>query len=114
MIDGYLNKATKGGGFASLSKKESNELQELSLLVEAYEDQILKKMPLPMTITGVVSDKMVELNINQNGLAQLLGLGNSKLSQILNGKRRPDVLFLKAVHEKLGIDCNFILENIAI
>lgn len=31
---------------------------------------------------------------------------------ILNGKREPDVHFLKAIHEKLGIEGNFILEHV--
>ena len=42
----------------------------------------------------------------------MLGVGAPKLSQILNNKREPDVPFLKAIHEKLGVDGNFILEKV--
>lgn len=112
MIESYLSKATKGGGFKSLSKKETAELKKLSLLAEQYEDEVLKIMPLPITIQNVVSIKMSELDITQAKLAEMLNIGTAKLSQILNNKRKPDIPFLKAVHEKLGIDGNFILERV--
>jgi len=69
---------------------------------------------LPVTINNVVAQKMQEMDITQKYLAELLNIGTPKLSQILNGKRQPDVHFLKAVHEKLGIDGNFILENVTV
>jgi len=112
LIEAYLEKATAGGGFGSLSKKEAGELERLSLLAEAYEDTVIKIMPLPVTIHSIVQQKITELDITQQKLADMLGIGTPKLSQILNGKRPPDVFFLKAVHEKLGIDGNFILEAV--
>jgi HTH-type transcriptional regulator/antitoxin HigA len=112
LIEGFIQKATLGGGFHSLSNDETNELESLSLLAEQYEDNVLKLMPLPLTINAVVQHKINELNINQAKLAELLGLGTSKLSQILNGKREPDVPFLKALHTKLGISGDFLLESV--
>lgn len=112
LIEGFIQKATDGGGFHSLSKDEANELESLSLLAEQYEDNVLKLMPLPATINAVVQHKINELNINQVKLAEILGLGTSKLSQILNGKREPDVSFLKALHIKLGISGDFLLERV--
>jgi antitoxin component HigA of HigAB toxin-antitoxin module len=112
MIENYLSKATDGGGFTCLSKKETAELKTLSLLAEQYEDEVMKIMPLPVTIENVVSVKMQEMNITQVKLARMLNIGTAKLSQILNNKRKPDVPFLKAIHEKLGVDGNFILERV--
>jgi len=112
LIEKFINKATEGGGFSSLSAKEAEELSQLSLLAEHYEDDVLKIMPLPVTISSVVQHKIKELNLTQAKLAEMLGLGTSKLSQILNGKREPDVTFLKAVHNKLGISGDFLLENV--
>ena len=112
LIEGFIQKATLRGGFQSLSKDESKELESLSLLAEQYEDNVLKLMPLPLTINAVVQHKINELNINQAKLAEMLGLGTSKLSQILNGKREPDVSFLKALHIKLGISGDFLLESV--
>jgi transcriptional regulator with XRE-family HTH domain len=52
------------------------------------------------------------MKINQTTLAQLLNTTGSKISKILSGKQEPDVYFLKAIHEKLGIDGNLLLEVI--
>ena len=112
MIDLLLAKATDGGGFSSLTKKESKELEALSRLVAEYEENILKLWPLPITISDVVQQKISELNITQNKLAEIFEITNSKLSKILTGKRDPDIQFLKAVHEKLGVDGNLILDVI--
>ncbi|WP_158856447.1 helix-turn-helix domain-containing protein [Lunatibacter salilacus] len=47
--------------------------------------------------------------MNQAKLAMELGMGAPKLSQILSGKREPDVDFLTAIHQKLHIDAAFLL-----
>jgi len=111
-IEKFIQKATDGGGFNVLTPPETEELSQLSILAEQYEDDVLKIMPLPVTISSVVLHKIKELNISQAKLAEMLGLGTAKLSQILNGKREPDVTFLKAVHNKLGISGDFLLENV--
>jgi HTH-type transcriptional regulator / antitoxin HigA len=112
LIEAHIKKATKGGGFHSLTKKETLELTCLTTMAERYEDINLKIMPMPVTINAVIQQKKTELEITQKILAEMLGIGTAKLSQILSGKREPDVPFLKAVHEKLGIDGNFILERV--
>jgi HTH-type transcriptional regulator/antitoxin HigA len=111
LIEKFITKATGSGGFSSLPDAEREELSHLSMLAEQYEDNVLKIMPLPLTINAVVQHKIKEMNLTQAKLAELLGLGTSKLSQILSGKREPDVTFLKAVHNKLGISGDFLLEN---
>lgn len=111
LIEKFIEKATNSGGFSFLTESEKEELNTLSLMAEDYEDNVLKIMPLPVTINSVVQHKIKEMNLTQAKLAALLGLGTSKLSQILNGKREPDVMFLKAVHNKLGISGDFLLEH---
>lgn len=112
LIETYLSKATKAGGFSGLNETESTDLNKLSLLAEDYEDNVVNIMPLPLTLKAVVKNKIDEMNITQAKLAEILGLGTAKLSQILNGKRQPDVPFLKALHSKLGISGDFLLENV--
>lgn len=112
LIEKFIQKATDGEGFHSLNEKEQEELHKLTILTAEYEDNVLKIMPLPVTVNAVVLQKIKEMNITQGKLAEMFGMGSAKLSQILNGKREPDVPFLKAVHDKLGIDGNFILERI--
>jgi len=112
LIENFIQKATDGGGFHSLSKKEADELERLGLLAEKFEDEVLKVMPMRLTISSVVQAKKEELGVTQKGLASMLGISAPKLSQILSGKREPDVPFLKSLHEKLGIDGNFILQQV--
>jgi len=112
-IEALLGKATKLGGFHKLEKQEAEMLSNLSKLVEDYEDRILGLMPMkPKTLQEAVELKRMERKLTQAKLAKTLGIGAPKLSQILSGKREPDVIFLKAVHKKLQIDADFILSHV--
>ncbi len=96
-------------GEGNLTDAEVREIETTAKAIEYYEDYILKLMP--MTINAVVQQKAEELALSQKQLAEMFGMP-PKLSQILNGNRQPDVTFLKAVHQKLEIDGNFILEMV--
>jgi len=48
--------------------------------------------PMPKTITAMVEVKMPEKKVTQVKLARMLNIGAAKLSQILNGRRKPNVL----------------------
>ncbi len=61
LIETFLKKATEQGGFHTLNKKDADELQRLSLLAEEYEDNILKVMPIPLTIKAMVQQSVAEL-----------------------------------------------------
>ena len=113
-IDTLLDKATKQGGFHTLSKEESSLLSDLSKQVEAYEDNTLHLMPIrPKSIKEAIEYKRVQLGLTQAKLAETLGMGAPKLSQILSGKRPPDVSFILALHNKLKIDSEFILNHLS-
>ena len=109
-IESLLEKATAKGGFHELSTGESEMLAQLSKIAESYEDETLDLMPIrPNSLKQALELKMAELEINQAALAALLGIGAPKLSQIMNGKREPDLTFLKAAHQKLHLDAAFLL-----
>jgi antitoxin component HigA of HigAB toxin-antitoxin module len=112
-IESLLEIATKKGGFHKLSKSEAVVLQKLSKLAENYEDKDLQLMPIkPKTIQEAVEFKRAEQKLTRAKLTRPLGIGASKLSQIMSGKREPDVVFLKAVHKRLNSDAEFILTHI--
>jgi len=98
-------------GEKNLTDKDARDITTMAKAIQEYE-KIHHPFPVPKTITEMVELKMFEKKLNQISLAKKLGISNSKVSQILNGKRPPDVKFLKAVHEKLGVDGNFILERV--
>ena len=96
-------------GEAKLKPAQATELRLLALAAQAYEKSMYT-IPAPKTLQGLIEFKMYERKLKQKELAQLLDIAESKLSQILTGKRKPDVSFLKAAHEQLEIDGNILLE----
>ena len=103
-IDALMKK-----GENKLTGKEAELLRTLALAAQAYEKSIYI-IPAPKTLEGLIELKMYERRLKQKELATLLGIAEPKLSQIMSRKRKPDVAFLKAAHEQLGIDGNVLLE----
>ena len=103
-IEAYIEK-----GFSKLSSKETEELRQTTLAVEAFEKQ---KYPMPVstTIPALLEEYMHENRLNKIQLSRLLEISNSTMSEIINGKRKPNLVILKKLHEKLRIDGNFLLE----
>lgn len=108
LMDEILILMNKGEG--NLSSKELTKLRSMALAAQAYEKSIYT-VPAPSTIEGMIELTMYRQKLKQKDLAKLLGTGEAKLSQILSGKRKPDVPFLKAVYQKLKIDPGFLLEH---
>jgi len=100
-------------GEAELTENELQTLRAMAVAAEGYEDDVLGLKPgnRPQTIAAAIEQKMYENKMTQATLAAKLGVGASKLSEILNGKRKPDVAFLKALYTKLDIDPAFLLEH---
>ena len=98
-------------GDAHLNTKEQKELQHLSAAAERFEDSRYP-LPKPVTLNGMIALKMFEMKLKQKEMAAMLDIGEAKLSQILNGKRDPDVDFLKKIYTRLKIDAEFILQHV--
>ena len=54
--------------------------------------------------------KMYEMRLKQKELAKKLNVSDAKLSLIMNGKQKPDINFLKAVHLQLNISGDYLLK----
>jgi HTH-type transcriptional regulator/antitoxin HigA len=110
MVDVYelMNK-----GEHRLNEDELNRLSIMAEAAEKYENDVLHLKPQrqPQTIPEMVELKMFEQKITQSTLAEYLGLSRSKVSEILSGKRKPDVSFLKGIYERLHIDADFLLKH---
>lgn len=110
MIEKYITKATKLGGFHALSKREEKELEKLTLLANDFEKMNLLPNSFKLSLNFIIMQRLDELNINQSKLAEILDTTASKISKILSGRQEPDIHFLKAIHHHLGIDGNLLLE----
>ena len=96
-------------GEENLTALQVKRLRTLATAAEAYEDST---DPLPSHLPSLLKNKLTEMGLSQTYAATLLGVSDTKFSQIMNGKQKPDVYFLKAVHEKLHVDGNELLETV--
>jgi HTH-type transcriptional regulator/antitoxin HigA len=103
--------ATKKGGFNNLNKKESADLEKYTQIVNSFED-INYSIPLPETLQGLIELKMYENKLKQKELAQKLNITDTKLSEIMHKKRKPNISFLKSLHEVFNIDGNLLLRMV--
>jgi HTH-type transcriptional regulator/antitoxin HigA len=101
-------------GGENLNEQDTEKLIAMTVAAEKFEDEVLGLKPAkkPGSLTEVIELFMYENKISQAKLANELGIGKPKLSQILTGKRKPDVPFLKAIYSKLNLDPKFILDHI--
>jgi len=95
-----------------LTKSESTKLSNMAIAAEIYEEDVLGLKPFkePETIPELVELKLFEHKMTQARLAVEIGLAKSKVSEILNGKRKADISFLKGIHKVLKIDAGRLLE----
>ena len=98
-------------GFEHLSEDETNELQQLSLSVERFEE-IEYPMPVKATIPGLLDNIMYEKKMNRTQLSKFLEIPNSTLTEIMKGKKNINMSIAKKLHNKLNIDGNLILEMV--
>lgn len=97
-------------GSQNVLKEELLEIRELARAAQEYEQQTYK-ISSPKTLTGMIEMRMYEMKLRRKDLAEKLKISSTKLSLIMNGKQRPDIDFLKAVHRELNVDAEFILQN---
>jgi HTH-type transcriptional regulator/antitoxin HigA len=105
-IDKFMSK-----GSENVSKAELAEIRKLALTAQQYE-QTKFTIAAPTTLSGIIEMKMYEMRLKQKDLARKLNVSDTKLSLIMNGKQKPDVDFLKAVHKQLHVNGDFLLNAI--
>jgi HTH-type transcriptional regulator / antitoxin HigA len=95
------------------SPEELAILSEMTISAEKYEDEIMKTgfRKEPKTIPEWVDRALFEHKMSQSSLADAMGIPKSKVSEILSGKRKADVSFLKGLHKILDADPQFLLEH---
>lgn len=96
-------------GEANLNEKELKRLRILAEAAEKYEDTH-DPLPLPESLPEIIRMRMFQMQLNQSFAAKLLGVSDAKFSLIISGKQKPDIYFIKAIHNKLKVDANRILQ----
>jgi HTH-type transcriptional regulator/antitoxin HigA len=100
-------------GEKKLTKQELTKLSHLTKAAALYEEKnmSLNSIKEPETLSEIIELKLFQKKMTQAKLADQIGLAKSKVSEILNGKRKADIPFLKGVHKVLNIDAGLLLEK---
>lgn len=85
----------------------SMELELLSGLVADYSD-VHYAIGEP-TLVDVIKLRMYEMGLNQVGLAKILGVNPSRISEYLNGKKQPTLNQARTISQKLNISPAIVL-----
>lgn len=83
------------------------ELDMLSDMVEEYEE---KYYPIRTpSLIDTLKLRMYEMGLTQAKLAKLLGISNSRVSEIITGKGEPSLKTCREISRKLNIDPSIVL-----
>lgn len=93
---------------ARRNSKEGDELELISLLIDSYEQE---KDPIdfPDPIEAI-KFRMEQLGYKQKDLAEALGL-KSRVSEILNRKRKLTLDMIRKLNEELGIPTDVLVRE---
>lgn len=83
------------------------ELELLSELVSEYsEEHFAIGEP---SLVDILKLRMYEMGLSQKGLAELIGISPSRLSDLLSGKCEPTIKTARTISRKLDIDAAIVL-----
>jgi HTH-type transcriptional regulator/antitoxin HigA len=89
-----------------------NEYEQISHVIIEYEAAY---HPLPGRVSTVITDeivkRMTERELKQKNIAQMLGISESRISDLLNGKRPLNLRIVKRLRDELNISADFILNH---
>lgn len=86
--------------------KLSDELEVLSILIEAYEKKHYP-VPPPHPIEAI-KFRLEQMGIDDKQLAHILG-GRSRKSEILSGRRKLSLAMIRELHDKLNIPAETLI-----
>jgi HTH-type transcriptional regulator/antitoxin HigA len=93
---------------ASQNSNDGDEAEILSLLIENYETQYYPiEAPDPIEAIKI---RMEEMDIKQKDLVGIIG-GKSRVSEVLNKKKRLTVDMIRKLEEMLHISASILVNN---
>jgi len=85
----------------------SIELELLSNLVADYSDKHFA-IGAP-TLIEAIKLRMYEMGLTQKALANLLGINQQRINEIITGKKEPTYNIARSISKKLDIDASIVL-----
>ena len=93
---------------AKLGTAEGDELEVLSILIEQYE-KVHYPIDLPDPIEAI-KFRMEQLGLQQKDLAEIIGF-KSRVSEIMNYKRKLTLEMIRSLHKSLSIPTNVLIQE---
>lgn len=97
------------------SNVPSEIIEEYKQISDAIMEYEAAYHPLPgrisTVITNEIAKRMEEKHLKQKNLAQMLGTSESRINDLLNGKRPLNLRIVKRLRDELGISADFILNH---
>ena len=105
-----IDKGTKFGDMELLSETDKNEYIRLSEMVRKWESIHYSFPIVGNPLVANIRSKMEEMNLTQKGVANIIGINEARLSEIMRGKRRININIAKQLNTRLHIPADMILE----
>ena len=93
---------------AAPNTKEGDELEILGVLIDSYE-KVYFPIDMPDPIEAI-KFRMEQLNYSNHDLAQIIGL-KSRVSEILNKKRKLSINMIRKLHDALRIPTDVLVQK---
>lgn len=108
-----ITKGTQLGDMDLLLQTDKDEFIRLTDAIHEWESAY---HPLPGKVSTLITDEikrqMESKHIKQKEAARMLGISESRISELLNGKRTLNLNIAKRLRDCFGIPADFILDNI--
>lgn len=111
--EAIIQKGTALGDMELLDESDKREFIRLGNIIHEWEAAY---HPLPGCVSTIITDaikeKIKEDNLKQKEAAKALGISESRISELLNGRRPLNLNMVKRLRDNFGIPADFILDNI--
>ena len=84
--------------------EKGTKLGDMELLSDSDKEEFVR-------LTDAIKKRMDAENIKQKEAAQKLGISESRISELLSGKRALNLNLVKRLRDNFGISADFILDN---
>lgn len=112
-MEAIIAKGTELGDMELLPPYDKDKFVSLTDAIHEWEAAY---HPLPGKVSSLITDEikkqMIDKKIKQKEAAKMLGISESRVSELLNGKRALNLNITKRLRDCFGISADFILDHI--
>lgn len=106
----------KGAEVGDMEQLLQSDKEEFIRLTDAMYEWESAYHPLPGKVSSLITDeikkRMENQKVKQRDAAKMLGISESRVSELLNGRRGLNLNLAKRLRDSFGIPADFILDNI--